>query len=133
MNVYRWTVRVALGGVTLLTLWAVFVAVARIFNLVDCRRAARGVGVDRHDDNAVYHRYRVYFSYWDGLGRNGPVPSALGRCLISGLYWLLGHHAAKGGSIEPPIVSRFWVMNDTAGTAAAPWLQLVVPETVAKS
>ena len=34
MNVYRWTVRVALGGVTLLTLWAVFVAVARIFNLV---------------------------------------------------------------------------------------------------
>ena len=34
MNVYRWTVRVALGGVTLLTLWAVFVTVARIFNLV---------------------------------------------------------------------------------------------------
>ena len=34
MNVYRWTVRVALGGVTLLALWAVFVAVARIFNLV---------------------------------------------------------------------------------------------------
>ena len=34
MNAYRWTVRVALGGVTLLTLWAVFVTVARIFNLV---------------------------------------------------------------------------------------------------
>ena len=34
MNVYRWTVRVALGGVTLLVLWGVFVAVARIFNLV---------------------------------------------------------------------------------------------------
>ena len=34
MNVYRWTVRVALGGVTFLTLWAVFVTVARIFNLV---------------------------------------------------------------------------------------------------
>ena len=34
MNAYRWTVRVALGGVTLLTLWAVSVAVARIFNLV---------------------------------------------------------------------------------------------------
>ena len=34
MNVYRWTVRVALGGVALLTLWAVFVTVARIFNLV---------------------------------------------------------------------------------------------------
>ena len=57
----------------------------------------------------------------------------LGRCLISGLYLLLGHRAAKGGSIEPPRVSRFWVMNDTAGTAAAPWFQLVVPKTVAKS
>ena len=34
MNAYRWTVRVALGGVTLLVLWGVFVAVARIFNLV---------------------------------------------------------------------------------------------------
>ena len=34
MNVYRWTVRVALVGVTLLTLWAAFVAVTRIFNLV---------------------------------------------------------------------------------------------------
>ena len=34
MNVYRWTVRVALGGVTLLTLWAAFVAVTRIFTLV---------------------------------------------------------------------------------------------------
>ena len=34
MNVYRWTIRVALGGVTLLVLWGVFVAVARIFNLV---------------------------------------------------------------------------------------------------
>ena len=34
MNAYRWTVRVALGGVTLLALLAVFVAVARIFNLV---------------------------------------------------------------------------------------------------
>ena len=34
MNVYRWTVRVALGGVTLLTLWAVFVAVVRMFDLV---------------------------------------------------------------------------------------------------
>ena len=34
MNVYRWTVRVALGGVTLLALWAVFVAVTRIFDLV---------------------------------------------------------------------------------------------------
>ena len=34
MNVYRWTVRVALGSVTLLTLWAAFVAVTRIFNLV---------------------------------------------------------------------------------------------------
>ena len=34
MNVYRWSVRVALGGVTLLALWAVFVAVARVFNLV---------------------------------------------------------------------------------------------------
>ena len=34
MNAYRWTVRVALGGVTLFALWAVFVAVARIFNLV---------------------------------------------------------------------------------------------------
>ena len=41
--------------------------------------------------------------------------------------------AEKGGSIEPPIVSRFWVMNGTAGTAAAPWFQLVVLETVAKS
>ena len=69
MNVDRWTVRVALGGVTLLALWAVFVAVARVFNLVDCRRSARGVGANRHDDRAVYHRYRVYFSYWDGPGR----------------------------------------------------------------
>ena len=34
MNAYRWTVRVALGGVGLLTLWALFVAVARIFDLV---------------------------------------------------------------------------------------------------
>ena len=34
MNAYRWTVRVALGGVTLLALWAVFVAVVRMFDLV---------------------------------------------------------------------------------------------------
>ena len=34
MNAYRWTVRMALGGVGLLTLWALFVAVARIFDLV---------------------------------------------------------------------------------------------------
>ena len=34
MNAYRWTVRVAFGGVALLTLWALFVAVARIFDLV---------------------------------------------------------------------------------------------------
>ena len=34
MNAYRWTVRVALGGVGLLTLWALFVTVARIFDLV---------------------------------------------------------------------------------------------------
>ena len=34
MNAYRWTARVALGGVALLTLWALFVAVARIFDLV---------------------------------------------------------------------------------------------------
>ena len=34
MNAYRWTVRVALGGITLLVLWGVFVAVARIFDLV---------------------------------------------------------------------------------------------------
>ena len=34
MNAYRWTVRVALGGVALLALWALFVAVARIFDLV---------------------------------------------------------------------------------------------------
>ena len=34
MNAYRWTVRVALGGVALLVLWALFVAVARIFDLV---------------------------------------------------------------------------------------------------
>ena len=34
MNAYRWTVRVALGGVALLTLWALFLAVVRIFNLV---------------------------------------------------------------------------------------------------
>ena len=34
MNVYRWTVRVALGGVALLTLWAAFVAVVRMFDLV---------------------------------------------------------------------------------------------------
>ena len=33
MNVYRWTARVALGGVGLLTLWALFVTVALIFNL----------------------------------------------------------------------------------------------------
>ena len=34
MNAYRWTVRVASGGVALLTLWALFVAVTRIFDLV---------------------------------------------------------------------------------------------------
>ncbi len=34
MNAYSWTVRVALGGVALLTLWALFVAITRIFNLV---------------------------------------------------------------------------------------------------
>ena len=34
MNAYRWTVRVGLGGVALLVLWGVFVAVARIFDLV---------------------------------------------------------------------------------------------------
>ena len=34
MNAYRWTVRVALGGVGLLVLWGVFVAVARMFDLV---------------------------------------------------------------------------------------------------
>ena len=34
MNAYRWTVQVGLGGVALLTLWALFVAVARIFDLV---------------------------------------------------------------------------------------------------
>ena len=34
MNAYRWTVRVALGGVALLALSALFVAVARIFDLV---------------------------------------------------------------------------------------------------
>ena len=34
MNAYRRTVRVALGGVALLTLWALFVAITRIFNLV---------------------------------------------------------------------------------------------------
>ena len=34
MNAYRWTVRAAFGGVALLTLWALFVAVARIFDLV---------------------------------------------------------------------------------------------------
>ena len=34
MNAYRWTVRVALGGVTLLALWALFVAVVRMFDLV---------------------------------------------------------------------------------------------------
>ena len=34
MNAYRWTVRVAFGGVALLTLWALFVAVTRIFDLV---------------------------------------------------------------------------------------------------
>ncbi len=34
MSAYRWTVRVAFGGVALLTLWALFVAVARIFDLV---------------------------------------------------------------------------------------------------
>ena len=34
MNAYRWTVRVALGGVALLTLWALFLAVVRMFNLV---------------------------------------------------------------------------------------------------
>ena len=34
MNAYRWTVLVVLGGVTLLVLWGVFVAVARVFNLV---------------------------------------------------------------------------------------------------
>lgn len=34
MNQYRWTLRVAIGGVSLLAVIAVFVAVARIFNLV---------------------------------------------------------------------------------------------------
>ena len=34
MNAYGWTVRVAFGGVALLTLWALFVAVTRIFDLV---------------------------------------------------------------------------------------------------
>ena len=34
MNAYRWTVRVAFGGVALLTLWALFVAVVRMFDLV---------------------------------------------------------------------------------------------------
>ena len=34
MNAYRWTVRVALGGVALLALWALFVAVVRMFDLV---------------------------------------------------------------------------------------------------
>ena len=34
MNAYRWTVRVVFGGVALLTLWALFVAVTRIFDLV---------------------------------------------------------------------------------------------------
>ena len=133
MNAYRWTVRVALGGVTLLVLWGVFVAVARIFDLVIAGVYPEAWGVDRHDDSAVHHRYRSRFSYWDGLGRKGPAPSALGRCLISGLHFLLGHRAAMGGSIEPPIVSRFWVMSGTTGTAAAPWFQLVVPKTVAKS
>ncbi len=97
------------------------------------RRVSRGMGVDCHDDSAVHHRYLFCFSYWDGLGRKGPAPTALGRCLISGLHLLLGHRAAKGGAIEPPIMSRLWVMNDTAGMAAAPWFQLVVPKTVVKS
>ena len=30
-------------------------------------------------------------------------------------------------------MSRLWVMNNTAGTAAGPWFQLVVPKTVVKS
>ncbi len=34
MNGYRWTLRVAIGGVALLAVIAAFVAVARIFNLV---------------------------------------------------------------------------------------------------
>ena len=34
MNAYRWAVRVSFGGVALLTLWALFVTVARIFDLV---------------------------------------------------------------------------------------------------
>ena len=33
---------------------------------------------------------------------------------------------------EGPYTVR-WVMNGTAGEAAAPWFQPVVPETVAKS
>ena len=133
MNVYRWTVRVALGGVTLLALFGFVRRRCPHLQLGDCRRSARGVGANRHDDRAVHHRCRMYFSYWDGLGRNGPAPSAFGRCLISGLHLLLGHRAAKGGAIETPIMSCLWVMNDTAGTAAAPWFQLVVPKTVVKS
>ena len=34
MNSYRWTLRVAIGGVALLAVIAAFVAVARVFNLV---------------------------------------------------------------------------------------------------
>ena len=34
MNGYRWTLRVAIGGVALLAVIAAFVAVARVFNLV---------------------------------------------------------------------------------------------------
>ena len=34
MNAYRWAVQVVFGGVALLTLWALFVAVTRICDLV---------------------------------------------------------------------------------------------------
>ncbi len=34
MNGYRWTLRVAIGGVALLAVIAAFVAVARVFNFV---------------------------------------------------------------------------------------------------
>ena len=34
MNGYRWTLRVAIGGVAFLAVIAAFVAVARVFNLV---------------------------------------------------------------------------------------------------
>ena len=133
MNAYRWTVRVALGGVTLLVLWGVFVAVARIFDLVIA---------------GVYPEACVLTAMMTAPFTIGTVAvlvigTALvekvlrhrrsARCLISGLHFLLGHRAAMGGSIEPPIVSRFWVMSGTTGTAAAPWFQLVVPKTVGKS